>query len=220
MLNNFVKSKKMRLIVGVFGLALTAPVSADQFPPMNPFAAPQQQRPMYYPPMNMYQPAQVPRTNAYPYYNPYAGVPTYRRAPQPMNFNTPQNMQFSRMNPFGNSFSPTDMFSNNNFSNPFKTNSNFYPWNSSAMPFFPQQQKSGGKNAWGDERHIWPDFYTGMTNDMWDGMINGPFDIGRMPGGWRAPSLSTPDPVTVGDAVTNQFPPIFEEMGNMMHLDN
>ncbi|CAA6800695.1 MAG: Unknown protein [uncultured Thiotrichaceae bacterium] len=219
MLNNFIKSKKIYLIVGVFGLTLTTAVSADQFPPMNPFVAPQQNPVYYYPVTNIYRPVSVPRTNAYPNYNnPYAGAP-YRSA-QPMNFGTPNNMQFSRMNPFGNSFSPTDMFSNNNFSNPFKSNSNFYPWNSSAMPFFPQQQNSGGKNAWGDERHIWPDFYTGMTSDMWDGMINGPFDIGRMPGGWRAPSLSTPDPVTVGDAVTNQFPPIFEEMGNMMHLDN
>lgn len=219
MLNNFITSKKMRFMLGACGMSLTLSVSANQFPPMNPFAAPQQ-APMYYPPMNMYQPAQAPRTNAYayPYYNPYAAAPY--RAPQPMSFSTPQNMQFSRMNPFGNSFSPTDMFTNNNFSNPFKTNSNLYPWNNPSMPFYSQQQNTGGKNAWGDERHIWPDFYTGMTGDMWDRMINGPFDIGRMPGGWRAPSLSTPDPVTVGDAVTNQFPPIFEEMGNMMHLNN
>ncbi len=71
------------------------------------------------------------------------------------------------------------------------------------------------KHAWGDERHIWPDFYTKMTNDMWDSMINAPYDMGRMPGGWRAPSLSSPDPVTIGDAVTNQIPPMVEEMGNM-----
>lgn len=221
MLNNVVKSKKMFLLAGMFGVALSASVSADQFPPMNPFAVPQQ-NPMYYPPVNMYQqPVRVPQANGYypyQYYNPYARAPY--SPPQPMNFSTPSNMQFSRMNPFGNSFSPTDMFSNNNFSNPFKTDSNFYPWNSTAMPFLPNQKQSSGKNAWGDERHIWPDYYTGFTGDMWDQMINGPFDIGRMPGGWRAPSLSTPDPVTVGDAVTNQFPPIFEEMGNMMHLDN
>lgn len=219
MLNNFVKNNKMGSVVGVFITAFAPSVFADQFPPMNPFAAPQQQ-PMYYQPMNIYQPAVAPRANPYPYYNPYARAPTQYRPSQPMNFSTPQNMQFSRMNPMGNSFSPTDMFNNNNFSNPFKSSSNFYPWNNSAMPFFPQQRNTGGKNAWGDERHIWPDFYTTMTNDMWDSMVNGPYDIGRMPGGWRAPSLSTPDPVTVGDAVTNQFPPIFEEMGNMMHFNN
>jgi len=76
------------------------------------------------------------------------------------------------------------------------------------------------KHAWGDQRHIWPDFYTGFTNDAWDKMINAPYDAGRMPGGWRAPSLSTPDPVTVTDAVANQMPPIMEEMGNMTNFSN
>lgn len=76
------------------------------------------------------------------------------------------------------------------------------------------------KHAWGDERHIWPDFYTKKTNDMWDSMINAPFDMGRMPGGWRAPSLSSPDPVTIGDAVTNQIPPMVEEMGKMTNFSD
>ncbi len=79
---------------------------------------------------------------------------------------------------------------------------------------FPMRKKRE-KEAWGDERHIWPDFYTDSTNDMWNDMINAPFKMGRMPGGWRAPFLSTPDPVTIGDAITNQIPPIMEEAGNM-----
>lgn len=83
----------------------------------------------------------------------------------------------------------------------------------------PQAQKKERK-AWGDVRHIWPDFYTDMTNDMWDKMINAPYDMGYMPGGWRFPSLSTPDPVTVGDAVANQVPPIMEEIPNFMNFAN
>lgn len=88
------------------------------------------------------------------------------------------------------------------------------PLNIAGKPMFPMQKKRE-KQAWGDERHIWSDFYTDSTNDMWDNMINVPFKMGRMPGGWRAPSMSMPDPVTIGDAVTNQMPPILEEMGNM-----
>ena len=76
------------------------------------------------------------------------------------------------------------------------------------------------QKPWGDTRYIWPDFYTDATGDMWDNMMNAPYDIGRMPGGWRFPSLSSPDPVTVGDAVTNQFPPIMDEVPNFMPFMN
>lgn len=88
-------------------------------------------------------------------------------------------------------------------------------------PVYPMRKKVvKKKNAWGDERHIWDDFYTDFTSDAWDTMVNGPFDMGRMPGGWRAPSFSTPDPVTVTDAVANQVPPFAEEMGNMADFTN
>jgi hypothetical protein len=83
----------------------------------------------------------------------------------------------------------------------------------------PIQQKKP-KKPWGDVRYIWPDFYTDATGDMWDNMMNAPYDMGRMPGGWRFPSLSSPDPVTVGDAITNQFPPIIDEMPNFVPFMN
>lgn len=93
--------------------------------------------------------------------------------------------------------------------------------NNSNRTLYPMRKKiKKKKHSWGEERHIWPDFYTGFTRDAWDKMINAPFDVGRMPGGWRAPSLSTPDPATVSDAVANQMPPIAEEMGKMTHLTN
>lgn len=145
-----------------------------------------------------------------------------QQPPRQMNYQTP-NYQLSNINPFGNSFSPTNMFSNNNFPSPWQNSGQWNPWqngNNQNMPFFPNQNNNNEKKAWGDTRNIWPDFYTGFTEEFWDQGSNAPYDMGRMPGGWRAPSLSSPDPVTVGDAVINQFPPIMEEMGNMMDFSN
>lgn len=81
-------------------------------------------------------------------------------------------------------------------------------------------QKKKVTKPWGDIRYIWPDFYTDFTGDAWDKMINAPYDMGRMPGGWQFPSISTPDPVTVSDAIANQVPPFAEEAGNMVPLDD
>ena len=137
------------------------------------------------------------------------------------------NFPFSggNMMPFGNtgsnSFNP---FSNGNM--PFSNGSNgmmptnpmnnmFGSNNNSKMPFFPSNNNENRKKAWGTERNIWPDFYTDFTDDAWDTVMSGPRDLGKMPGGWRFPYISMPDPVTVSDAITNQFPPIAEEAGNL-----
>ena len=37
-----------------------------------------------------------------------------------------------------------------------------------------------------------------MTRN-WDDMLDGPSRMGEMPGGWRAPSVSVPNPIDVGD---------------------
>ncbi len=108
-------------------------------------------------------------------------------------------------NSFGNFSNPmSNMFGNNGFNN-----------NSGSLPFFKQRKKKT-KKAWGDKRNIWPDFYTDFTDESWDTMSSGPRDLGEMPGGWHFPLISTPDPVTVSDAVANQFPPFAEEAGNMV----
>jgi hypothetical protein len=91
---------------------------------------------------------------------------------------------------------------------------------SSAVQQRPPMQRPPAKpapkqtKAWGDVRHIWPDFYTDFTDEAWDWMIGSPRDMGYMPGGWRFPYISMPDPVTVADAVANQIPPIMEEVPN------
>ncbi len=84
----------------------------------------------------------------------------------------------------------------------------------------PAQQQKKETHPWGDTRYIWPDFYTDFTGDVWDKMINAPYDLGRMPGGWRFPSFSSPDPVTVSDAIANQVPPFAEEAGNMVPIED
>ncbi|MCF6189398.1 MAG: hypothetical protein L3J51_02875 [Cocleimonas sp.] len=128
------------------------------------------------------------------------------------------NMGNSSFNPFSNSNIPFSNGSNGMMpSNPMNNmfgkngNNNNQNWN---MPFFNSNNKNR-KKAWGDKRNIWPDFYTDFTDEAWDTMMSGPRDLGRMPGGWRFPYISMPDPVTVSDAITNQFPPIAEEAGNM-----
>lgn len=210
-------------------LAILLPSVSFSNPQVGNFPAPQAQTPMMQIPWQQaYQGYQ-----GYPYQMPYASMPmmqqpSYGYPPyqqpyqsQPFNYNT-LNYQFSNMTPFGNSFSPTSLFNNNSFPRPWSNSNNWNPWSNgsnSHMPFFSPQNK-GKKKAWGETRHIWPDFYTEFTDEMWDKSTNAPADMGRMPGGWKAPSLSSPDPVTVGDAVLNQFPPIMEEMGNMMNFSN
>lgn len=99
----------------------------------------------------------------------------------------------------------------------------YYPYaqqyNPYAMQRPPVQQKKQVK-PWGDTRYIWPDFYTDFTGDAFDKMINAPYDMGRMPGGWQFPSISMPDPVTVSDAIANQVPPFAKEAGNMVPADD
>ena len=98
-----------------------------------------------------------------------------------------------------------------------------YNPNQPAMPGpkpAPAPEVKKDTKPWGDTRYIWPDFYTDQTSEIWDKMINSPHDLGYMPGGWRFPSFSSPDPITVGDAVANQVPPIAEEVPNFMNFTN
>ncbi|HIP81090.1 MAG TPA: hypothetical protein EYH16_01595 [Leucothrix mucor] len=121
------------------------------------------------------------------------------------------NMPFMNNKGNNNSFGG---FPSNPMGNMFGNNGN------NKMPFFGNTRNKKRKKAWGDERNIWPDFYTDFTDEAWDTASRGPRDLGVMPGGWRFPHISTPDPVTVSDAITNQFPPIAEEMGNMMDFSD
>jgi hypothetical protein len=207
------------------------PVKAEKQYPSNPPVAknilqPAASVPM---PVNVQPPYNTPSNFQQPNFQrsapmPMAGnFPPTAFAPRNMGYQMP-NTNFSNMSPFGNSFSPNSFFNNGAMPTPWSNAGGMNPWrnnnNSALPPFFSNPVNTGRKKAWGDIRHIWPDFYTDFTDEAWDKSVNAPYDMGRMPGGWRAPSLSSPDPVTVGDAVTNQFPPMLEEMGNMMNFAN
>jgi hypothetical protein len=165
--------------------------------------APQAQQPVVYPYAN------YPSYNysnygysAYPYgyYYPYAQQqPAYNT----YNPYMPQQQAYSAYNPYAQQYNP---------------------YAAQRMMPYPQrppiQQKKKEVKPWGDTRYIWPDFYTDFTGDAFDKMINAPYDMGRMPGGWQFPSISMPDPVTVSDAIANQVPPFAEEAGNMVPVDD
>ena len=213
----------------------TDALKVQQYPPQAPFA-PQvntnfPQAPYVFG-QNSNSQAPRPMMNA-PQYNrafspqrgfmqatPYAQNRNFRGTPQRYNNSLP----FMNSMPFGsnssNNFSPFSNgnmpYSGNNFgmqNNPM--NNMFGNNNNRSFPFFNNNTNKNRKKAWGTERNIWPDFYTDFTDDAWDTMMSGPRDLGQMPGGWRFPYVSMPDPVTVSDAITNQFPPISEEAGNM-----
>ena len=238
------------LIATIISSIAFADNSKDGFPPAvasekknksvsktipEPAPAPQVALPMqngFYPQMQRYnQPQQMPnyRPSPYAYY-----YPQQQTVYMPRQWNYYPQQRFSPPYPFYQPYAQNQSIpypvatypmgnqrptpypqasANNNVTN--------IAGNNSSRALYPMRKKiKKKKHAWGEERHIWPDFYTDFTRDAWDKMINAPFDVGRMPGGWRAPSLSTPDPVTVSDAVANQMPPIAEEMGNMTHLTN
>lgn len=202
----------------VFGQHNTAPQPSAPVmaPPATFNGYPIQQQPpvQQYQPQRRLPPAGI-ANRAYPTY-----PPVYRQRNNssfPFSNNMPFGNGSNGFNPFSNGNMP---FSSNSFgmpSNPM--NSFFGNNNNSQLPFF-KQSKSKRKKAWGDERNIWPDFYTDFTDEAWDTVMGGPRDLGRMPGGWRFPYISTPDPVTVSDAIANQFPPIAEEAGNMADVSD
>ena len=49
--------------------------------------------------------------------------------------------------------------------------------------------------------------------DAWDDMLNAPSDMGELPGGFYAPSISTPNPVDVGD----EFDRAARDLPDQMH---
>jgi len=187
-------------------VAVTSARADYQFPPNQPQVYTQPAAPAYYPQQPVYYPAYpqqyliVPQNTApmQPYYgyNPYmAGMQPQQPAPQAMASAAAPAYQYT---------------------SPYNPN---MPATPGPKPPPPPEPKKEVK-PWGDTRYIWPDFYTDATGDWWDKMFNAPHDLGYMPGGWRFPSFSSPDPVTVGDAVANQMPPIMEEVPNFMNFTN
>ena len=83
------------------------------------------------------------------------------------------------------------------------------PWGSKRGSSMPWDSNRGGRNMpwdsgrggrsmpWDSGRGGWMD--KDKFADGWDDMLNAPSDMGEMPGGFTAPSVSVPNPVDVGD---------------------
>lgn len=52
-------------------------------------------------------------------------------------------------------------------------------------------------------------------SDAWDDMLNAPSDMGELPGGFNAPSVSVPNPVDVGDELDDAARDVPDQMRNV-----
>jgi len=108
----------------------------------------------------------------------------------------------------------------------------FSPWGGSGPSFGgPWDRGRGGRSApwdsgpdmpWGGNRSPWGSRGSRGTwmdkdefADMWDDMLNAPSDMGEMPGGWSAPSVSVPNPVDVGDEFGDAARDVPDQMRNV-----
>lgn len=227
-------------------LAAPAPTPVSSFPPLQPpvqvfvnqFSTPDAEKatPQFVVPNMMLHPPVMPESLEMPtgrglYQQPSFNYPAMPRATYQKNNHFPQQNMPS--NPMGTPF-PTYRGTNNN--RPFNVPSTFSAmplsntngvnpmamtgWNNlgSRLPLLPKTNKTNRKKAWGNKPNIWPDVYTDFTNRAWHEGIRTPHNLGQMPDGWHFPSLSMPDPVTVSDVATNQFPPIAEEAGHLVDI--
>ena len=85
------------------------------------------------------------------------------------------------------------------FSGPWNNSrGNSMPWSSNRGSSMPWDSGRGGRSMpWDSGRDGWMD--KDKFANRWDDMLNAPSDMGEMPGGFTAPSVSAPNPVDVGD---------------------
>lgn len=173
-------------------------------------------QPRYNPNYQNYPPQNTPyygsTDNLTPgYTQPYYGGRNYRRG--------------SNVSPWGGS--------GPNFSGPWDggRGGNSMPWNSGRDgngPSFsgpwdggsgwrskPWDSGRGGRSMpWNDNgRGGWMN--KDKFGDAWDDMLNAPSDMGEMPGGWTAPSVSVPNPVDVGDEFGDASRDVPDQMRNV-----
>ena len=105
---------------------------------------------------------------------------------------------------------------NNGFGNWFGGNRGPYGNNGPFGDMF-----GGGRNGiWGMHPDEW---FTSNPEDgfsyMWDDMINAPSEMGEMPGGWNAPSISVPNPVDIGSEFRDEAPNLMREVPDMINVN-
>ncbi len=166
----------------------------------------------------------APYTNQNPYQN-YYGYNQYN------GYN--RNNNFFRQGPFGNNSFRNGPFGNNH-NMPFTGNSGFgerfWPGRGSyyddILPANGPWNRSWGRAPWNrDYDNLWgrnggpskwfdpADPKEGMA-EAWEDMMITPNRLGTMPGGWKAPSISIPNPIDVGDEFKNVAKDMPGEMQN------
>lgn len=147
-----------------------------------------------------------------PYPGPYGARPGpwnnggWNRGPWGGNNNGFGNWFGGNRGPYGNNGPFGNMFGGNR--GPYGNNSPFGNW------------FGGGRDGiWGMHPDEW---FTSNPEDgfsyMWDDMINAPSEMGEMPGGWNAPSISVPNPVDVGSEFRDEAPNLARELPDMINI--
>jgi len=227
--NNFITLVLTVLVAAAAGISQ----AVAQYPPMQmdgPASAanqrqyPPQPQAQYRPqPQQQYRPQYQPQAGAYggpapygrpaPYARPGAypgGAPYGPRGPYPGAYggrSGPWNNGGWNRGPWGG---------NNRFGNWFGGNRGPYGNNGPFGDMF-----GGGRNGiWGMHPDEW---FTSNPEDgfayMWDDMINAPSEMGEMPGGWNAPSISVPNPVDIGSEFRDEAPNLMREIPDMINVN-
>lgn len=126
--------------------------------------------------------------NTGPWWTPYNSRPHWNNMP----WNTTNNRWGP--SPFATGFSqPWNNMWYSTMGNGWNRNG---PWQD--MPFMGRLGPTGGPAPFA---HVFPDPTDpkGSLERIWDESLTAPSRFGRMPGGWKAPSISVPNPIDVGD---------------------
>lgn len=102
----------------------------------------------------------------------------------------------------------------------------YHPSNAGAAYNRPGYGPYGNNNArnnnlsynrfWGNSGpNRWMNPNKGNMGQGWNDMTNGPGRMGEMPGGWRAPQISTPNPVDMGEQVQDNAGNLPDQMRDM-----
>ncbi len=210
-------------IVAVTGSIGQASAEQPSYPPMQmgePKAAPPVSRPDVKPqrPATQYR----PQVGAYRGPAPY-GRPAPYGAPPPYAGRPPYGPGGAYPPPYGAGPGPWNSGGWNR--GPWGGNRGFGNW------FGGNRGPYGNRGPFGDmfggRDGIWgmhpEDWFTSNPEDgfsyMWDDMINAPSEMGEMPGGWNAPSISMPNPVDVGSEFRRETPNLIREIPDMINVD-
>lgn len=107
------------------------------------------------------------------------------------------------------------------------------PWNNRGSGWGPWNNRGSGWGPWGNRNNFgdfhnpfghrspgsWMNPSKGNMARNWDDMLNAPSRMGRMPGGWEAPSVSVPNPIDVGDEFSDAARDLPDQMDNFRYND-